>query len=154
MRSSRFVLLTLLCSLVLAACGARPAHETGSVPAGTVLSAAAAATLANPKIAPTLAAMARKVRAAPTNTAAAVLSTSTVRVNKRREIQIYIHTALLAPDVARAIGAAGASAVRPSQALGLYQAWASPAALVRIANLSVVMKITPPVYGFPQTGGH
>ncbi|MGH8225439.1 MAG: hypothetical protein ACRER1_04720 [Gammaproteobacteria bacterium] len=156
MRSLHFALPALICTSALAACGAPPQHETGTAPASSMApaSAPAAATLANPKIAAGLKAMARTVRAAPTGTAAAALSTAMIRVNEQREIQIYIHVSHITPDVEQAIGAAGASNVRPSKPLGLYQAWASAVALARIANLSAVTKITPPVYGFPQSGGH
>ncbi len=155
MRYLRFALPVLVGSLALAACGVNPQPATSPAPATAPapVSAPAAATLANPKIAPGLTAMARKVRAAPTSSDAAALATPMIRVNGQREIQIYIHVSRLAPDVEQAIGDAGANAVRPSEPLGLYQAWASPAALARIADLPAVTKITPPVYGFPQAGG-
>lgn len=154
MRDLRLILAVAALCPALAACGAPPQHTAGVPPASVASPATtpAAATLANPKIAPALAAMARKLRAAPTNTAAAALTTAMVRVNDRREIQIYIHVTRLAPEIEQAIGEAGANSVRASKPLGLYQAWASPAALARIADLPEVTRISPPVYGFPQGG--
>lgn len=155
MRDLRPILAVAAFSSALAACGAHPRHAAGVPPASDASPATtpAAATLANPKIAPALAALARRVRAASTSTVAAALTTAMIRVNDRREIQIYIHVTRLAPEVEQAIGEAGANAVRPSKPLGLYQAWASPAALARIADLPEVTRISPPVYGFPQGGG-
>jgi len=76
-----------------------------------------------------------------------------IRVNHQREIQVYIHASRLAPEVEKSIVDAGASEVRASRPLGLYQAWATPDAIVRIADLTEVTRITPPVYGFTRPGG-
>ncbi|MGH8273140.1 MAG: hypothetical protein ACRES9_02615 [Gammaproteobacteria bacterium] len=145
----RYLALGLLAlPLALAGCGgARPAAG------GKGPSAPPPATLSNPAITAPLAYMARKVRAAPSASAAAALSSRLIRVNDRREIQVYVHVKQLAPATEKALVAAGATEIRPSKPLGLYQAWVTPKALAKIATLDGVTKITPPTYGFPRAGG-
>jgi hypothetical protein len=75
-----------------------------------------------------------------------------VRVNDRRQIQVYIHVKRLAAAVQQGIANAGATQIEPSKPLGLYQAWATPGALAKIARLDAVTKVTPPRYGFPGAG--
>lgn len=108
--------------------------------------------LSNPKIDSRLAAMARRVESVSTGTQAAALSSPMVHVNHAREIQVYVHVDRLAPETEKALAEAGASEIRPSRSLGLYQVWATPTALVRIAEMDAVTRITPPVYGFPKQG--
>lgn len=96
--------------------------------------------------------MARRVAAVSTGTQAAALSSPLMRVNRKRQIQVYIHVSQLNRALEKAIAGAGASDVRASRSLGLYQAWATPAAIERIAALSGVIRVAPPVYGFPQHG--
>jgi hypothetical protein len=145
MKPRYFALPLLVLPLALAACG-------GTQPGGN--GASTAATLANPAIASTLQTMARRVRAAPSASTAAALSTRMIHVNRERQIQIYIHVKQLEPTVKQAIENVGAAHVMASKPLGLYQAWATPDTLARIAALAGVTKITPPVYGFPRTGNN
>lgn len=160
-------------AVILTAChgGSQPAPSTAPPPPPQTVAAASTATgalhaqtampgaaqtsaAAQAKISTRLAAVARRVRTAASGTQAAELSSATVHVNKRREIQVYIHVKQLDPALEKAIVEAGAREVRESRPLGLYQAWATPAAIERIAGLPEVTKIAPPVYGFPRTGGH
>lgn len=119
---------------------------------GTLSAPSPASAVSGGKISPRLRTVAGRVAAAATGTQAAALSSAMVRVNHRREIQVYIHVSRLSPALEKAIAGAGASDVRASPALGLYQAWATPAAIERIAGLSGVTRVAPPVYGFPQHG--
>jgi len=141
---------------VLVACSQKhPAPAAGEAPASVPApaSAPAGATLGNPKIAPVLAATARKVRAALDASAAKGLSTRFVHVNGAGQIQIYVRVSHFGDDVRAALEKAGARVERASQPLGVYQAWATPAALERLAALPEVTRITPPAYGFPKAGG-
>ncbi|MGH7057557.1 MAG: hypothetical protein ACREFZ_06675 [Acetobacteraceae bacterium] len=144
MKPRYLALFMLSFPLALAGCGSStPASNTA---------APAPATLSTPEISPPLAAMARKVRAARSGSAAAAFSSRLIRVNDQRQIQVYIYVKHLNSGIRQSIAEAGAADIRPSQALGLYQAWASPDALAKIATLRAVYKIAPPVYGFPRAG--
>ena len=135
-----------------------PAPQTiaaaSTVPAGSSSPAATPtlSALSNPKIDSRLAVTARRVESVATGTEAAALSSAMVHVNQAREIQVYIHVKRIGPAVQQALAKAGASKLSASQPLGLYQAWAAPGAIVRIADIDAVTRITPPVYGFPQHG--
>ncbi len=144
MKPCHLTLLVFAFPLALAGCGSSTPANSGSAPVP--------ATLSSPEISPPLAAMARKVRAAPNVDAAASLSTRMIRVNHQGQIQVYIYAKHLNSGVKAAIAEAGATDIRPSRPLGLYQAWASPDALAKIAALPAVYKIAPPVYGFPRAG--
>lgn len=154
MRGARLVVGLAVCAALTACSQQRPRHGAGGAAASMAAPAAvpAGATLANPKIAPALAAVARRVRAAATGAAAAARSTPTVHVDAAGEIQAYVHVTRLGSTVERALTAAGAKVERASAALGVYQVWASPAALERIAALPTVTRITPPAYGFTRPG--
>src|SRR5690625_1094797 len=105
---------------MLAGCGGgQPASPGASAPPG----------LSNPAIAPALATMARQVRAADSATAAAALSTRTVHVNAKRQIQVYIHVQQFTPELQKRLDQAGATDILASKPLGVYQAWVSAAAL-------------------------
>ncbi|GEM_PF-1649320 len=104
----------------------------------------------NPKISSRIVAMSRRVRATPGGSARAGLSTFFVHVNAAGQIQVYIRVKALAPALQARLRTAGASGIRPSVALGLYQAWATPEAIQRIAALPEVTRITPPVYGITK----
>lgn len=145
---------------------ARPARGMATAPAPQTIAAASTApsgqsspgatptmsALSNPKIDSRLAVMARRVESAATGTEAAALSSTMVHVNRAREIQVYIHVNRIGPEVEKALAKAGASQLRASQPLGLYQAWATSGAIVRIAGIDAVTRIAPPVYGFPKHG--
>lgn len=143
MRTLYPAIVLLALPLALAGCGGTQSGASGDT-------APAPATLANPAISPTLASMARKVRAADNASAAAALSNRMIHVNDRREIQVYIHVKSLGPDLQQQLSQAGADEISASKPLGLYQAWVSPVALARIARLDGVTKITPPNYAFTR----
>lgn len=105
-----------------------------------------AATLSNPKIASALANLARRVESAADATKAAALSSATARVNGRREIEVYVHVASVGPRVASSLCRTGAQIGAVSQALRIYQGWATPTALKRLAALPVVERISLPAY--------
>jgi len=130
-----------------------PAADVAPASVAAPASAPAGATLGNPKIAPVLAATARKVRSAPNASAASGLSTRFVHVNARGEVQVYIRVTRFGADVRAELEKAGARVEQASKPLGVYQAWASPAALERLATLAAVTRITPPSYGLPKAGG-
>jgi len=137
----------------LAACSQKqPSPSAGVKPASVPAPASApsGATLGNPKIAPALAATARKVRTAPDASAAKALSTRLVHVNESGQIQIYVRVTHFGDAVKARLEKAGADVERGSKTMGVYQAWASPAALERVASLPEVTRITPPSYGFPK----
>ena len=110
----------------------------------------AGATVSNPKISSRIAAMSRRVLATPGGSAQAGLSTFFVHVNAGGQIQVYIRVKALAPALQARLRTAGATGIRPSAALGLYQAWAAPEAIERLADLLEVTRITPPVYGMTK----
>ncbi|MGH8427118.1 MAG: hypothetical protein ACRES7_03955 [Gammaproteobacteria bacterium] len=116
-------------------------------------SAPTPATLSNPKIAPALTAMARRVNAAANGTRAATFFNALIHVNHEGEIEVYIHVTQVAPAVAQALSEAGITNIRVSRPLQVYQGWASPRALGRIAALPQVVRITPPAYRLPKSGG-
>lgn len=154
MRGARLVIGLAACAALAACSQQRPRPGTAVAPASVPAPgrAPAGATLANPKIAPALAAIARRARIAGTATAASALSSRTVHVNAAGEIQAYVHVTRIASGVEQALTRAGAKIERASPALGVYQVWASPAALERLAALSAVTRITPPAYGFTRPG--
>jgi hypothetical protein len=137
--------------LPLALSGCHGTQSTNADTSGGANHAPAPATLSNPAISPALASMARKVRAADSASAAAALSSRTIHVNDRREIQVYVHVKTLSPELQQNLSQAGADEVRASKPLGLYQAWVGAAALARIAQLDGVTKITPPSYAFTRS---
>lgn len=155
MRSAGIVVTVAASACALGACAQqrpRPAAAGAARSVPAPATAPADATLANPKIAPIVAATARKVHAAANATATSGLSTTTVHVNAAGQIQVYVHVARLGPDVEAALRHAGGVIERGSAALHVYQVWAAPAALARMAALSDVIRITPPSYGFTRHG--
>lgn len=142
------------------ATGSHPVQHTETVASAATVAMspssppASAGSPAHAQIGARLAAMAKRVSTAANGTQAAALSSSTAHVNKQGEIQIYVYVKQLTPALETALVKAGVHDVSASPPLGLYQAWASPAAIERIATLPGVTKITLPVYGFPRTGGH
>lgn len=156
----------LACALVAACHGGSEAGSPGAEPsppppqtiaaastadaATTMAGAAAAATLSSPKLSPELAAMARKVAAAADATVAQALSNRRVHVNSSGQIQAYVYVNRVDASMETALRAAGAEVERGVATMKVYQVWASPIALARIARLPDVVRITPPAYGFPK----
>lgn len=143
---------TLVACLAVAGCGASPGAGAGAQGISETGSAPAAATLASPKISPALAALARRVRAAANGTAAAALSGPTAHVNTDGEIEVYVHVSQVGPAAADALRRAGARIGGSAEALGVYQAWAAPPALARLAALAQVLRISLPAYGRTRNG--
>ena len=110
----------------------------------------APATLSNPKIGAPLAAMARRVQAAATGSAAKALSNRRVHIDSARRIQVYVHVSSFDDMVAKSLQQAGAKMDRGAASMSVYQVWADPATLSRLARLPTVTRITLPVYGFPK----
>lgn len=141
--------LALVC-IAVAGCGAGPG--TAASDASPAVSAPPAATLASPKISPSLAGLARRVRAAPGGTAAAALSGAGARVNAQGEIEVYLRVSSVTPTMADALRDAGARIENAAAALGVYQAWATPLAIERLADLPEVERISLPAYGRTREG--
>lgn len=153
MRGACSMIVVAASIAVLTGCTRRhPSTGAAVGPADVPAPAPAGATLANPKIAPVLTALARQVRAAASASAAAALSTPALHVNAAGRIQAYVHVTRIDVDVASALTRAGARIERSSTTLDVYQVWAAPDALARIAALPAVTRITPPLYGFPRRG--
>lgn len=153
MQGTGLVVAVAACAAGLAGCSAGAPGAT--VPAGSAPATTAAPSgvkLASAKIAPALAAMARRIRATTEGSAASSLSTALVHVDAAGEIQAYVHVARLGPDIERALRNAGARIERASTPLGVYQVWATPEAIERMAALGEVIRITPPTYGFARPG--
>lgn len=112
--------------------------------------APAPSTLSNPKIAPRLAAMARRVEATATGSAAKALSNRWAHIDAAGRVQVYVHVSSFGDKMAQSLEQAGAKMDRGVSSMSVYQVWASPAALVRIAKLPTVTRITLPAYGFPK----
>lgn len=149
--SSRFLrpLLLLPVAMLLGGChGSAPANRAPSLASGPP----PAVTLSSPKIATAAASLARRVRLASGGAAAAALSNAIATVNARGEIEVYVHVARVAPAVAAALGATGARITGASPELGIYQVWATPAVLDRLAALAVVTHITLPAYARTESG--
>lgn len=142
--------IPLLICIAVAGCGAGPG--SGTAAADSAAAAPPAATLASAKISPSLAALARQVRAASDGTAAAALSGPNARVNARGEIEVYVRVSSVTSAVADALHDAGARVENAAAALGVYQAWATPGALERLAGLSEVERISLPAYGRTREG--
>lgn len=140
--------------LVTAGCHATSGADAGSPPRriSETVPAPSAATLTSPKISPTLAALARRVKAAANGTEAAALSSPYARVNSGGEIEVYVHVSSLTPAVADALQRTGARISGSAEALGVYQAWVSPSALAQLAGLSEVQRVSLPAYGRPRNG--
>lgn len=151
MQNASVVFAVVACAAALASCSQdHPRPDAAIAPASVPAPASTPVqvTLANPKIAPVLAAVARRVRTASKASTEAARSTALVHVNAAGELQAYVHVTRIAPDVENALHQAGAQVERASAALGVYQVWAAPAALERIATLPAVTRITPPAYRF------
>ncbi|MGA7965076.1 MAG: hypothetical protein WCB49_04160, partial [Gammaproteobacteria bacterium] len=112
--------------------------------------APAPVTLSNPKIGARLAAVAREVKAAPTGSAAKALSNRRAHIDSARRIQVYVHVSSFGDKVAQSLQQAGAKMDRGVASMRVYQVWADPATLSRLARLPTVTRITLPVYGFPK----
>lgn len=132
---------------------AMSAARTGAAPAAAsrpIDEATPGTRLSAPKLSPELAAMARKVFAAPSDSAAQALSNQRVHVNAHRQIQVYIYVETVDSSTKARLVKAGADVEGSQPAMKVYQAWADPVVLGRIAGLPGVEKITPPAYGFPR----
>ncbi len=129
-----------------------PPLGTGAVAATTMpaLLTSPAAGVFNPKLGPRLVAVVRRVNAAPTTSAAAALSNRWARVNRARQIQVYVFVSRFGNAVAQSLVRAGVKMDRGVSSMKVYQVWADPAVLARIARLSVVTRVTLPAYGFPK----
>ncbi|MGH8127312.1 MAG: hypothetical protein ACRETC_02950 [Gammaproteobacteria bacterium] len=112
--------------------------------------ASAPSTLSSPKIGAPLAAMARRVQAASTGSAAKALSNRRAHIDAAGRIQVYVHVSSFGDTVSQSLQQAGAKMDRGVASMSVYQVWASPAALARIAKLPTVTRITLPAYGFPK----
>lgn len=110
----------------------------------------APSTLSNPKIGAPLAAMARRVQAAATGSAAKALSNRRAHIDVAGRIQVYVHVSRFGVKVAQSLQQAGAKMDRGAASMSVYQVWADPATLSRLARLPTVTRITLPVYGFPK----
>jgi|SRR5690625_528262 len=143
MRTHLVVFALLALPLVLMGCSSTP-----DSPSNANTLAAPPVTLMAPKISPELAAVARKVRDAPSAAGAATFSTAAIRVNEQGRIQVHIYVRHLSSRTRHAIAAAGATDISTSRLLGLYQyrAWVTPSAIAKIATLSGVYKVAPPLY--------
>src|SRR5699024_298530 len=129
--------------LVLMGCSSTP-----GTPSNANTLAAAPVTLMAPEEFPQLAVLARKVREAQGAGGAAALSTPAIRVNDEGKIQVHIYVKHWSSHTRHAIAEAGATDISSSRLLGLYQyrAWVTPAAVAKIAALSSVYKVAPPLY--------
>lgn len=118
--------------------------------AATVASAAPAAAASPSKLTPELAALAKKVQAAPDGSAAKALSNRRIHVNARGQIQVYVYVDRVDDAMQSRLSQAGARVELGEASMKIYQVWASPEALARISQIPGVVRITPPAYGFPK----
>ncbi len=128
-------------------------------PPGTIAAAATTAPalltspvagVSNSKFGPRLAAMVRQVVVAPTASAAAALSNRWARVNRARQIQVYVFVSRFDNTVAQSLVLAGVKMERGVSSMKVYQVWASPEVLARIVRLPAVTRVSLPAYGFPK----
>lgn len=141
MRPHHFAFALIGLSILLAGCSS---PQAGS-PDGQASLAPAPVTLNTPVIAPNLARVAHMVRASAEGGYAATFSTQMVQVNRQGQLHVHVYVKGLDSDLEHAIAQAGATDICTARLLGLfqYQAWATPAAVAKIAALPAVYKVAP-----------
>lgn len=132
------------------ALGACPQHRPVVNPVSALVPVSVSTAHFSRKISPKLATIARKVVSAHTGTEASALSTRFIHINRVRQIQCYVYVSRVTSQVRQALARAGAVVEWASGQLGVYQIWASPATIDRIARLPEVNRITPPAYSLSR----
>lgn len=73
-----------------------------------------------------------------------------VRNDAQGRIQIYVYVSNTLPETVSALAAQGLQGTEVSPEMNIVQGWINPSALVNLAALPFVTRITPPRYAQPR----
>lgn len=73
-----------------------------------------------------------------------------VRSDAQGRIQIYVYVTNTSADTISALASHGLKNMEPSATMNVVQGWISPSAMVTLAALPSVIRITPPRHAIPR----